>query len=96
MLTPDDGSDDDGEKAEGRSTKPDSEKPPAEEIEKHTAAIKKANTIDALKAVYLAIPEAYRATFAKLVNARKAALEKDEVKPVEPKEQAVDGQGGTA
>ena len=75
MLTPDDGSDDDAEKAEGRSSVPAEDKPSAEDMTKHTAAIKAAASLDALKTAYAAIPEAHRKVFNKLVNARKATLE---------------------
>jgi hypothetical protein len=75
MLTPDDGSDDDGEKAEGRQP-PAEDKPSPVEIEAITAAIKGASSLDVLKTVYAGIAEGHRKYFNKLVNARKATLEK--------------------
>jgi hypothetical protein len=76
MLTPDDGSDDDAERAEGRTVVAPEDKPSAEDITKHTNGIKGAGTLDALRTAYANIPEAHRKFFNKLVNARKAALEK--------------------
>jgi hypothetical protein len=82
MLTPDDGSDDDAEKAEGRSAAPTEDKPTADDIAKHTAAIKGAITLESLKTVYANIPEAHRKVFNKLVNARKGAIEALTAKPL--------------
>jgi hypothetical protein len=76
MLTPDDGSDDDAERAEGRTAVAPEDKPTAEDIAKHTNGIKGAGSLDALRTAYANIPEPHRKFFNKLVNARKAALEK--------------------
>ena len=74
-LTPDDGSDDDAEKAEGR-VPPAVDKPTSDQVTSYTASINGAASVDALKAAYNAIPEAYKKSFNKLVGARKAMLEK--------------------
>jgi len=87
MLTPNDGSDDDAERAEGRTVSPPEDKPNAEEVAKHTAAIKGAGTLDALKKVYDDIPEAHRKVFNKLVNARKAVIAPAAPAPEEPAEE---------
>jgi hypothetical protein len=81
MLTPDDGSDDDGERAEGRTAVPAEEKMSADDVTKHTNAIKAAMTVPTLEAAYKAIPEIHRKSFNKLVMARKQALE---AKPLGP------------
>jgi hypothetical protein len=94
MLTPDDGSDDDAEKAEGRAP-PADDKPTPEEIDKTTKDIKAADSNVKLKAVYLGIPDAHKKFFTKLVNARKAALEKAEAQsePESSQTPASDGTG---
>jgi len=95
MLTPDDGSDDDAERAEGRTAVAPEDKPSAEDIAKHTNGIKGAASLDALRTAYANIPEAHRKFFNKLVNARKAVLEKAASGPSEPDGDSSSPQGDT-